>query len=343
MKNLETITINPFYTFENFVVGESNQFAYTVAKSVADNPTVQYNPLFIYGNVGLGKTHLLHAIGNEMLRIGKTVVYVTLGEFTNLFIEHIRTKSMESFREHFRNCDLLLIDDIQFLSQKEKTQDEFFHTFNKLYGEGKQIVLTADKPPKKIIGLEERLRSRFEWGLMTNIQSPDLQMKISIIYKKCQLNKMRLDSEIVEYIAVNMGENIREIEGALLKLNALSILMNHKISLDFAKEALKDHIHQKANSISIAQVVETVAKELNVKPSALTSKRRQKDIVHARRVAVYIARQLTTHSMPQLAMYFGLKDHSSIVHMLHKIHQQIDENPSFKTMLDALMEKVKHA
>jgi len=216
--------INPTYTFENFVVGSSNQFAYTAALSVAEKPGKAYNPLFIYGGVGLGKTHLLHAIGNFNIEKEKVVIYATIEQFMNDFTYHLRNKTIEKFREKYRDCDILLIDDVQFLSGKERTQEEFFHTFNELHNEHKQIVLTSDQPPKKIAGLEERLKSRFEWGLIADIQPPELETKIAIIKKKCELNGISLDDEIVNYLAANMDSNIREIEGVILKLNAYSTL-----------------------------------------------------------------------------------------------------------------------
>ncbi len=223
--------LNPSLTFDSFIVGDSNQFAYTTAKSVAEKPGKQYNPLFLYGGVGLGKTHLLQAIGNYHIDLGKTVIYTTLEQFMNSFTSHLRSQTMDRFRDKFRECDLLLIDDIQFLSRKEQTQEEFFHTFNELHNTNKQIVMTSDRQPNKIAGLVDRLKSRFEWGLMADIQPPGLETKIAIIQKKCELDGIRLDSEIVNYIATHMGDNIREIEGTIIKLNALSSMLNQKITL----------------------------------------------------------------------------------------------------------------
>jgi len=336
----EYAALNPLLTFDTFVVGESNQFAYTVAKSVSENPSIQYNPLYIYGDVGLGKTHLLQAIGNYGLSCGKKVIYTTLEEFTNIFIAHIRTHTMDTFRDTFRLCDMLLIDDIQFLKGKEKTQDEFFHTFNKLHAEGKQIVLISDQPPKKISGLEDRLTSRFEWGLMADIQAPNLEMKIAITNKKCEQNKIHLNDDIVQYIATHLGDNIREIEGVIIKINAMSTLLNYKITLDFVKDAIKDHIKEKAEHVTIDDIVETVAKEFNVKPSEIKSKKRRRAVVRARRVVVYLARDLTINSMPQLALYFGLKDHSSISHMMTKVSKEMDTDKNLKMLLEELSVKV---
>ena len=339
-KKFEYMKLDPAMTLDNFVVGESNQFAYTVARSIAEQPAIQYNPFFIYGGVGLGKTHLLQAIGNYLLHTGKNVIYLTLEEFTNIFISHIRTHAMERFRDVFRSCDLLLIDDIQFLGGKEKTQDEFFHTFNKLHSDGKQIVLTSDVPPKKIIGLEERLTSRFEWGLMAGILAPNFEMKVSIIQKKCEMNKVHLNQDIIHYIATHLGDNIREIEGVIIKIHALSTLLQQKVTLDFVKNAIKDHITEKTEEVTIDDIVEIVSKELNVKPSEIKSKRRHRAVVHARRVVVYLARNLTVNSMPQLALYFGMKDHSSISHMLTKVYSTMDTDNNFKLLLEELSEKV---
>ena len=333
-------TINPDLTFETFVVGESNQFAYTVARSVAENLSIQYNPFFIYGNVGLGKTHLLQAVGNYSLSLGKNVIYTTLEAFTNLFIAHIRTHKMHEFRNTFRECDLLLIDDIQFLGGKEKTQDEFFHTFNQLHSMGKQIILTSDKAPKKIAGLEDRLTSRFEWGLMADIQPPGLETKIAIIQKKCELDGIELNSEIIHFIATHMGDNIREIEGTIIKLNALSSMLNQEITLDFAQNAIKDQLKEKKENVTIDDIIKIVSKELNIKPSDITSKKRTKNIVSARRTAIYLARNLTPNSMPQIAMYFGMKDHTAISHAMKKIHEIIDNDENFKVLLEELSNKI---
>ncbi len=333
--------LNPSLTFESFVVGDSNQFAYTAAKSVAQKPGKQYNPLFIYGGVGLGKTHLLQAIGNYRLAQGDRIVYTTLEQFTNAFTSHLMAQTMDSFREKFRNCDLLLIDDIQFLNGKERTQEEFFHTFNELYNSEKQIVLSADKPPKKIAGVEERLITRFEWGLMADIQPPGLETKIAIIKNKCELNGIELNEEVIRFIATHMGDNIREIEGTIIKLNAMSSMLSQEITLDFAQTAIKDQIREKRESIGIEEIVETVAVELNVKPSDIRSKKRTKNVVNARRCAIYLARQLTTASMPQIAQYFGMKDHTAISHTMKKINEIIESDENFKTMLAELENKIK--
>lgn len=332
--------LNPSLTFDSFIVGDSNQFAYTTAKSVAEKPGKQYNPLFIYGGVGLGKTHLLQAIGNYHIDLGKTVIYTTLEQFMNTFTSHLRSQTMDRFRDKFRECDLLLIDDIQFLSRKEQTQEEFFHTFNELYNANKQIVITADRAPNKIAGLVDRLRTRFEWGLMADIQPPGLETKIAIIQKKCELDGIKLNHEIINFIATHMGDNIREIEGTIIKLNALSSMLNQEITLDFAQNAIKDQLKEKKENITIDDIVKIVSRELNIKPSDIKSKKRTKAVVNARRTAIYLARNLTPNSMPQIALYFGMKDHTAISHAMKKINEIIDNDENFKVLLEELSNKV---
>jgi chromosomal replication initiator protein len=307
--------LNPSLTFESFIVGNSNQFAYTTAKSVAEKPGKLYNPLFLYGGVGLGKTHLLQAIGNYHIDLGKTVIYTTLEQFMNSFTSHLRSQTMDRFRDKFRECDLLLIDDIQFLSRKEQTQEEFFHTFNELYNNNKQIVITSDRQPNKIAGLVDRLRSRFEMGLMADIQPPGLETKIAIIQKKCELD-------------------------GIIKLNALSSMLNQDITLDFAQNAIKDQLKEKKENITIDEIVKIISKELNIKPSDMKSKKRTKNVVNARRIAIYLARNLTPNSMPQIAVYFGMKDHTAISHAMKKINEIIESDENFKVVLDELSNKV---
>ena len=332
--------LNPSLTFDSFIVGDSNQFAYTTAKSVAEKPGKLYNPLFIYGGVGLGKTHLLQAIGNYHIDLGKTVIYTTLEQFMNSFTSHLRSQTMDRFRDKFRECDLLLIDDIQFLSRKEQTQEEFFHTFNELYNTNKQIVITADRAPNKIAGLVDRLKTRFEWGLMADIQPPGLETKIAIIQKKCELDGIKLNHEIINFIATHMGDNIREIEGTIIKLNALSSMLNQEITLDFAQNAIKDQLKEKKENITIDDIVKIVSRELNIKPSDIKSKKRTKTVVNARRTAIYLARNLTPNSMPQIALYFGMKDHTAISHAMKKINEIIDNDENFKVLLEELSNKV---
>ncbi|HIP20282.1 MAG TPA: chromosomal replication initiator protein DnaA, partial [Sulfurimonas sp.] len=266
--------LNPSHSFSNFMVGGSNQFAYAAVKSVSENAGRVYNPLFLYGGVGLGKTHLMQSAGNVYQNEGKVVIYTTVEQFLNDFTRSIRNNTMERFREKYRKCDVLLIDDIQFLSNKEGIQEEFFHTFEALKGVGKQIILTADKHPKKIGGLEARLQSRFEHGLVADIQPPELETKIAIIEKKCEINKVVLSKDIVNYIATVIDSNVREIEGILSKLHAYSQLMHVDIDLEFTKNVLKDQMAEKRENLTMDNITEVVAKDLNIKPSEIRSKGR---------------------------------------------------------------------
>jgi len=339
-KSSKSTILNPSFTFDSFIVGTSNQFAFTTAKSVADKLGMLYNPLFLYGGVGLGKTHLLQAIGNHQLDLGRKVLYTTLEQFMNKFTSHIKSKNMDRFREHFRECDLLLIDDIQFLSGKDKVQEEFFHTFNELHSNNKQIVMTADRQPNKIVGLVDRLKSRFEWGLMADIQPPKLETKIAIIKKKCELDGIEINSEVINYLASNMGSHIREIEGTIIKLNALSSILNQEITLEFTQNAIKDQLDEKKESINIDDIVSFISKERNVKPSDIKSKKRNKNIVEARRIVIYLARHLTPNSMPQIAVYFGMKNHSAISHSMKKINEIIKSDENFRVLLEELSNKI---
>jgi chromosomal replication initiator protein len=332
--------LNPSHSFDNFMVGGSNQFAYAAIKSASENPGKVYNPVFIYGGVGLGKTHLMQAAGNVLQNRGKIVIYTTVEQFLNDFIRHVRNKTMERFQEKYRKCDVLLIDDIQFLSNKEGIQEEFFHTFEALKGAGKQIILTADKHPKKIGGLEARLQSRFEWGLVADIQPPELETKIAIIKKKCEINKVRLSEDIVNYIATVIDSNVREIEGILSKLHAYSQLMHIDIDLEFTKNVLKDQMNENHENLTMDKITEIVAKDLNIKPSEIRSKGRSKNIVYARRISIYICRELTQNTMPQLAQYFGMKDHTAISHTIRKINDLIKDDMDFKTKIEELTNKI---
>ncbi|HHD81867.1 MAG TPA: chromosomal replication initiator protein DnaA [Campylobacterales bacterium] len=332
--------LNPSFTFESFIIGDSNQFAYTTAKSVSEKPGALYNPLFLYGGVGLGKTHLIQAIGNQQIAMGKKVIYTTFEQFMNKFTSHLRSQTMDRFRDHFRECDVLLIDDIQFLSRKEQTQEEFFHTFNELHQAKKQIVITSDRQPNKIAGLVDRLRSRFEWGLMADIQPPGLETKIAIIKKKCEIDGIDLNNDIINFIASNMGNNIREIEGAIIKLNAYSGLMNQKLTLEFAQNVIKDQLTEKQSNITIDDIVKVISKELNIKLSDIKSKKRTKDVVAARRISIYLTRNLTANSMPQIAVYFGMKDHTAVSHAMKKINEQLEEDENFKVLLEEFSNKI---
>ncbi|MFA6192588.1 MAG: chromosomal replication initiator protein DnaA [Sulfurimonas sp.] len=332
--------LNPSHSFDNFMVGGSNQFAYATVKSVSEKPGTLYNPVFIYGGVGLGKTHLMQAAGNVLQNQGKVVIYTTVEQFLNDFIRHLRNKTMERFQEKYRKCDVLLIDDIQFLSNKEGIQEEFFHTFEALKGAGKQIILTADKHPKKIAGLEERLRSRFEHGLVADIHPPELETKIAIIENKCRLNKVKLSKDIINYIATVIDSNVREIEGILSKLHAYSQLINVDIDLPFTKNVLKDQLQENRANITLDLIVQSVSKDLNIKPSEIRSKGRSKNLVYARRIAIYLCRELTQNTMPQLAQYFGMQDHTAISHTLKKISELMKNDEDFKVKIEELTNKI---
>ena len=310
--------LNPSYTFENFVCGASNQYAFLSAKAAAEKPGVLYNPLFIYGTTGLGKTHLLQSVGNHCLNKGKTVICVTSEQFMIDFTSHINNHSMPKFREKYRNCDVLLIDDVQFLGKTDKIQEEFFNTYNELLAKNGQIVMTSDRPPKTLKGFEDRMISRFDKAFMADITPPELDTKIAIIIKKCEFDKIDLNKEVINYIATNMGDNIREIEGAIINLNVFKTLMKEEITLDLA----------------------IVSKELNIKQSDIKSKSRVTNIVEARRIIIYLAKMLTTNSMPQIANYFGMKDHSAVSHNIKKINELIQTNEIFSLKVTELKNKI---
>ena len=336
----ENTILNQSYTFDSFVVGSSNQMAYNASTVVASKLGIQYNPLFIYGGTGLGKTHLLQAIGNQAISENKIVIYVTIEQFMNDFTFSIKTNKMDNFRAKYRKCDLLLIDDIQFLSGKEETQKELFHTFNELHTANKQIVLTSDKLPSQIAGLEERLRSRFEWGLTTDVQIPGFETKIAIIEKKCELNAIHLSKEIIQYIATTLDSSIREVEGLLIKINASADLLGQQINLELVQNLLKDLIKEKKDNIKLPNIIETVSKELNIKPSDLKSSKRTANIVNARRIVIYLAKELTHNSMPDIAKFLGMKDHSSISKNISKTNELIEKDENFRLNLENLKNKI---
>jgi len=338
----ESTILNPSYTFDSFVVGTSNQMAYNASLAVANKPGVQYNPLFLYGGTGLGKTHLLQAIGNNAIEHGKTVIYVTIEQFMNDFTFSIKNKNMEHFRSKYRKCDVLLIDDIQFLSGKEQTQEEFFHTFNELHNAKKQIVMTSDRLPSQIAGLVDRLKSRFEWGLTADIQVPGLETKIAIIEKKSELNGIHLSREIINYIATNLDNSIREIEGVLIRINASASLLNQEINLELAQNLLKEQIKEKKENIKLPDIISLVATELNIKPSDIKSKKRTATVANARRVVIYLARELTHNSMPDIAKFLGMKDHSSISKNIQKTNELIETDENFKLIIQNLKNKIIH-
>jgi chromosomal replication initiator protein len=344
-KNISFLNNN--YTFERFIVGPCNQFAHAASIAVAKQPAKNYNPLFIYGGSGLGKTHLLNAIGllTSSAHPELNIMYVSAEEFMNEMINSIRYDRMPKFREKYRNIDSLLIDDIQFLAGKERTQEEFFHNFNTLHASGKQIVVTSDKLPKDISNLEGRLRSRFEMGLIADIQPPETETKIAIIEKKMQENKISLPVNVAHYIASQVESNIRELEGFLVRICAYSSLTGKEINLDLVKEVLKKLVnHNKQKEISIEEIIKVVATQLNVKISDIKTRNKNKNIVQARQIAMYLARKLTKASFPDIGQKIGGRDHSTVIYANNKILNSTESDPKFKNLIqdieDNLLNKV---
>jgi len=338
-RNTEFVSnLNPKYTFESFVCGASNQFAHAASQAVANKPATSYNPLFIYGGVGLGKTHLLIAIGNHIIRNNKKarVSYYTSEKFMNELINCLRYSKMEQFRNKFRSMDVLLIDDVQFIAGKERTQEEFFHTFNSLYESHKQIVVTSDKFPKDIPGLEERLRSRFEWGLIADIQPPDIETKVAILKKKAELDAIKLPDDVALFLASSATSNVRELEGMLIRLGAFSSLTGNAVSLSMAREVLKDIIVDKARDISVEMIQKHVADHFKLKIAELKSDKRLKALVVPRQIAIYLCRDLTKCSYPEIGEKFGGKDHSTIIHSVKKIDNLITQNMELKNTIENL-------
>ena len=335
---------NPKYTFENFVVGASNQFAHAASLAVADAPADRYNPLFICGGVGLGKTHLLHSIGNLVMGKGDLrIAYVTTEQFTNEVINSIRHGKMEEFRRRYRNTDMLLIDDIQFLARKEQTQEEFFHTFNTLYEAQKQIVLSSDRFPKEMPSMEERLTSRFEWGLTADLQQPDVETRVAILRKKSEEEGIAIGDEIAQLLAENLKNNIRELEGALIRLGAYATLTGRTISIDMAKNILPDLLRRKRKIITMEDVQEVVARRFQMKVSELKSKRRTKTLVYPRQIAMFLSRELTDASFPEIGREFGGKDHTTIIHACRQIEKAVDKDHAIQTTINSLRDEIGNA
>ncbi|BCG45251.1 Chromosomal replication initiator protein DnaA [Citrifermentans bremense] len=334
--------LNPKYTFESFVSGPSNQFAYAASQAVANKPATNYNPLFIYGGVGLGKTHLVNAIGNHILAKNPKakICYYSSEKFMNEMINSLRYKKMDEFRNKFRKMDLLLIDDIQFMAGKEATQEEFFHTFNALYESHKQIVVTSDKFPKDIPGLEERLRSRFEWGLIADIQPPGIETKVAILKKKSDMHAVNLPDDVALFLAEGANSNIRELEGMLIRLEAFASLTGQEITLSMAREVMKDIIVEKTRDITVEMIQKTVAEHFRIKVSELKSDKRIKTLVVPRQIAIYICRELTKASYPEIGEKFGGKDHSTIIHSVKKIEKQLAGDDEFKATVEDIRKKL---
>ncbi len=334
-------TLNPRYTFDNYVVGNANRLAHAASLAVAENPAESYNPLFLYGGVGLGKTHLLHAIGHQALAQGRSVLYVTSETFTNEMINAIRNQSTESFRNKYRNNNVLLIDDIQFIAGKESTQEEFFHTFNALHAVNSQIVLSSDRPPKAIPTLEERLRSRFEWGLLADIQPPDLEMRIAILRAKAESLGEAVPAAVLDYTAHKVQSNIRELEGALNRILAYARMMNQPLNEATAIQALQDVLVE-AQPIPPSQVIEAVCRFYGVRSDDLQSRRRNREIVVPRQMAMYLLREETGLSLSEIGQELGGRDHTTVLHGCDKVSSQIEEDEQLRRQLLSIREAMYH-
>lgn len=335
--------LNPKYKFDSFVIGNSNRFAHAASLAVAESPAKAYNPLFIYGGVGLGKTHLMHAIGHYILQNNPKVkvVYVSSEKFTNELINSIKDDKNEEFRTKYRNIDVLLIDDVQFIGGKERTQEEFFHTFNALHDNNKQIILSSDRPPKEIPTLEDRLRSRFEWGLIADIQPPDFETRIAILKKKADVENLNIPNEVMVYIATKIKSNIRELEGALIRIVAFSSLTNKEISVDLASEALKDIISNKhTRQVTIELIQDIVSNTYNLSIDDFKSARRTRNIAYPRQIAMYLCRKLTDMSLPKIGEEFGGRDHTTVIHAYEKISGELKKDESLKTIISDITKKI---
>ena len=336
-------TLNPKYSFDAFVVGPGNRFAHAASLAVAQSPARAYNPFFIYGSVGLGKTHLLQAIAQHILQQNELakVAYISSERFTNQLISAIQNKTTTSFREKYRRIDALLIDDIHFIAGKESTQEEFFHTFNTLHDAHKQIVLTSDRPPKEIPRLEERLVSRFEWGLVTDIQPPDLETRVAILKKKAERELMDVPDDVMFFIASKIKSNIRELEGALIRVIAYTSLMGSEVTVQLTKEVLRDSLDEEEKRVTIDLIQKRVAEHFDIRMSDMRAKKRTHAIAYPRQIAMYLVRDLTEHSLPEIGEYFGGRDHTTILHAYNKIKDQIKKDRKLKKMLDVLVDSIK--
>ncbi len=345
-EDLASRMFNPRYTFDNFVIGAGNQFAHAASQAVADTPGRRYNPLFVYGGVGLGKTHLLNAVGHRIIK-NRTVTdpakvcYLSSEEFTNELVNSIRFERMDAFRKKFRSIEVLLVDDIQFISGKERTQIEFFHTFNSLYENKKQIVITSDKLPREIPDFEERLKSRFEWGLIADIQPPDVETKVAILKKKAELENIYIPNEVAFFLASHINSNVRILEGCLIRLGAFaSLTKQQEINLEMAKEVLRNFIKDKETTITIESIQKIVSSYFDMKPKDLRSPRRLKQMVVPRQIGMYLARKLTHSSLIEIGERFGGKDHSTVIHSIKKIEEKINNDPYTKSVVADLMKMI---
>ncbi|MFA5146498.1 MAG: chromosomal replication initiator protein DnaA [Candidatus Omnitrophota bacterium] len=337
------IGLNPKYTFESFVVGSSNRFAHAASMAVCESPAKAYNPLFIYGGVGLGKTHLMHAIGQSAVqKFPKTkILYISSEEFTNQLIGAIQNRTTQKFREKYRYVDILLIDDIQFIAGKESTQEEFFHTFNALFDAHKQIVVSSDRPPKEIQNLEDRLVSRFEWGLVTDIQPPDFETRIAILKKKSEKETIALPDDVFYFLGEKIKTNIRELEGALIRVVAYSKLIGRDVSLDLAREVLKDMIVEGEKKITIELIQKKVSEYFDIKLSVMKAKNRSKAVAYPRQIAMYLTRKLTDYSLPEIGENFGGRDHTTVIHACEKIENDLKSKEGLRDITDKLIKNIK--
>ena len=332
--------LNARYTFDAFVIGSGNQFASAAAKAVAENPSKAYNPLFLYGGVGMGKTHLMHAIGHEIKRRNpeQSICYLSSERFTNEMINSLRYDKMTSFRDKFRNVDVLLIDDIQFLAQKERTQEEFFHTFNALHESMKQIVIASDRPPKELAEIEDRLRSRFEWGLIADIQPPDLETKVAILQKKAEVEQIMLPTDVALFMASNIRSNIRELEGALIRLKAKSSLEGREINLGYSQEVLRNFIDSQTKKVTIESIQKAVSEQFGMRLPEIKAKNNARAVVYPRQIAMYLAKHLTEASLPEIGRQFGGKHHTTVLHSIEKIEETRKTDKDLNRMLNKLAE-----
>ncbi|MDE0212814.1 MAG: chromosomal replication initiator protein DnaA [Deltaproteobacteria bacterium] len=342
-KPADSSTPIPRYTFENFVVGTSNQFAHAACLAVASRPAEHYNPLFIYGGVGLGKTHLVNALGNRLMEQGASqkVVYTTSESFMNSLISSLRRDRMNEFKNHFRSIDVLILDDIQFIAGKERTQEEFFHTFNSLYENHKQIILTSDRFPKEIPDLEDRLRNRFEWGLTADIQPPDIETRIAILLKKAEEEEIDLPYEVADFVAAHIRSNVRELEGSLTRLGAFAALTKVDITIDLAREALKHTLRENEEKVTVRNIQRAICEHFDVKISDLKSKQRTKKVAVARQVAMYLCRKYTATSYPAIGAEFGGRDHSTVIHASKTIARKATTDPEIKATVERLERQLK--
>ncbi|MBZ5583476.1 MAG: chromosomal replication initiator protein DnaA [Acidobacteriia bacterium] len=334
------VSLNPKFTFETFVVGACNQFAHAAAHSVATNPSRSYNPLFLYGGVGMGKTHLMHAIGRALMKQhgAMRVVYTSSEKFMNEMIASIRNDRMPQFHQRYRAADVLLVDDIQLIGNKERTQEEFFHTFNELHDHEKQIVISSDAQPKEIPGLVERLRSRFEWGLIADIQPPDLETKMAILDKKAEAEGIKLPDDVRSFMASKTKSNVRELEGALIKLIAYSSLVGAPISLQMAQQVLKHMIHPQERRVTIDAIQKAAADRFQIKQSQLKEKSNTKKIVYPRQIAMYLVKEMTDASLPEIGRAFGGKHHTTVIHSINKIEQLRQSDPDLNRLIHSLID-----